>query len=121
MRRPAADLEDLERKINELTAAVIMQSPNFFGVVEDVRRAAEIAHRRGALLVMGFTEAVSLGILEPPPRPISSPASCSPSPSRPATADRMRASSPRARSSFGRCRAGWSARRRIRMAIARFA
>jgi glycine dehydrogenase subunit 1 len=62
----AADLDDLERKLNDLTAAVIVQSPNFFGVVEDVKRAAAIAHRRGALLVMGFTEAVSLGILEPP-------------------------------------------------------
>src|ERR1039458_5912764 len=62
----AAGLDDLERKLNDLTAAVIVQSPNFFGVVEDVKRAAEIAHRRGALLVMGFTEAVSLGILEPP-------------------------------------------------------
>jgi glycine dehydrogenase subunit 1 len=61
-----ADLDDLERKLNSLTAAVIVQSPNFFGVVEDVKHAAEIAHRRGALLVMGFTEAVSLGILEPP-------------------------------------------------------
>jgi glycine dehydrogenase subunit 1 len=62
----AADLDDMERQLNDLTAAVIVQSPNFFGVVEDVKRAAEIAHRRGALLVMGFAEAVSLGILEPP-------------------------------------------------------
>jgi glycine dehydrogenase subunit 1 len=61
-----ADLDDLERKLNDLTAAVIVQSPNFFGVVEDVKRAAALAHKRGALLVMGFTEAVSLGILEPP-------------------------------------------------------
>ena len=61
-----ADLDDLERKLNDLTAAVIVQSPNFFGVVEDVKRAAAIAHRRRALLVMGFTEAVSLGILAPP-------------------------------------------------------
>jgi glycine dehydrogenase subunit 1 len=62
----AADLDDLERKLNDLTAAVIVQSPNFFGVVEDLSRAAAVAHRRGALLVMGFTEAVSLGILAPP-------------------------------------------------------
>jgi glycine dehydrogenase subunit 1 len=60
------DLEDLDRKIDDLTAAVIVQSPNFFGVVDQVRAAAEIAHRRGALLVVVFTEAVSLGILEPP-------------------------------------------------------
>ena len=62
----AADLDDLERKLNDLTAAVILQSPNFFGIVEEVNRAASIPHRRGAMLLMGFTEAVSLGILEPP-------------------------------------------------------
>src|ERR1041385_8478510 len=60
------DLEDLERRIDDLTAAVVIQTPNFFGIVENVKAAAEIAHRRGALLVVIFTEAVSLGILEPP-------------------------------------------------------
>jgi glycine dehydrogenase subunit 1 len=62
----ALDLGDLESKINGETAAVIIQSPNFFGVVEDVRRAAEIAHKHGALLIFVFAEAVSLGLLEPP-------------------------------------------------------
>src|SRR5499427_8711118 len=60
------NLDDLESKIDDLTAAVIIQSPNFFGIVDQVRAAAEIAHRRGALLVVVFTEAVSLGILQPP-------------------------------------------------------
>src|SRR6202050_185121 len=60
------DTSDLEKKIDDQTAAVIVQSPNFFGIVEDVRRAAEIAHRHGALLIFVFTEAVSLGLLEPP-------------------------------------------------------
>src|SRR5258707_561773 len=60
------DLEDLEKKINAETAAVLIQSPNFFGVVENVKEAAEIAHAKGALLVYLFTEAVSLGILAPP-------------------------------------------------------
>ena len=60
------DLEDLERKLDDRTGAVIVQSPNFFGAVEPVKQAAEMAHRCGALLVMLFTEAVSLGILEPP-------------------------------------------------------
>jgi glycine dehydrogenase subunit 1 len=60
------DLDDLRSKVNNDTAAVILQSPNFFGVVDDVRAAAEIAHARGALLIVVFTEAVSLGILEPP-------------------------------------------------------
>jgi len=60
------DLEDLERQMDPLTAAVIVQSPNFFGIVDQVKAAAEIAHKSGALLVVVFTEAVSLGILEPP-------------------------------------------------------
>ena len=60
------DLEDLEKKLDDQTAAVMVQTPNFFGVVEKVKAAAEIAHRHGALLVVMFTEAVSLGILEPP-------------------------------------------------------
>ena len=60
------DTADLEKKIDDQTAAVIIQSPNFFGIVEDVKRAAEIAHSHGALLVFIFSEAVSLGLLEPP-------------------------------------------------------
>ena len=60
------DLEDLDRKLDPLTAAVIVQSPNFFGIVDQVKAAAEMAHRRGALLVVVFTEAVSMGIVEPP-------------------------------------------------------
>jgi len=59
------DLEDLDRKVDGLTAAIIVQSPNFFGIVDQVKQAAEIAHARGALLIAVFTEAVSLGILEP--------------------------------------------------------
>jgi glycine dehydrogenase subunit 1 len=61
----AIDLKDLESKIDGLTAAVIVQSPNFFGIVDQAKAAAEIAHSRGALLILVFTEAVSLGLLEP--------------------------------------------------------
>ncbi len=60
------DLEDLESKLDDLTAAVIIQSPNFFGIVDQVKAAAGIAHKRGALLIVIFTEAVALGLLEPP-------------------------------------------------------
>jgi len=60
------DLADLESRLNNQTAAVIIQSPNFFGIIEQVNAAAELAHKFGALLVFVFTEAVSLGILEPP-------------------------------------------------------
>jgi glycine dehydrogenase subunit 1 len=51
--------------LSDKIAAVIIQSPNIFGIVEDIIRAAELTHKRGALLVFVFTEAVSLGLLEP--------------------------------------------------------
>jgi glycine dehydrogenase subunit 1 len=60
------DVDDLSRRITTETAAVILQSPNFFGIVENVKQAAAIAHAQGALLVVLFSEAVSLGLLEPP-------------------------------------------------------
>ena len=59
------DLDDLERRLDAETAAVIVQSPNFFGVVEEVNAAAELAHRQGALLIHVIAEAAALGILEP--------------------------------------------------------
>ena len=60
------DLKELERTITDQTACVLIQSPNFFGTIEDVAAVAEIAHARGALLVVSIAEAVSLGIVEPP-------------------------------------------------------
>ena len=60
------DLAALEAAVTDQTAAVIVQSPNFFGIVEDIPQAAAIAHAKGALLVFVFTEAVSLGLLAPP-------------------------------------------------------
>ena len=60
------DVESLEQILDETTAAVIIQSPNFFGVVEDAKQIAELVHAKGALLIFVFTEAVSLGLLESP-------------------------------------------------------
>lgn len=60
------DLGDLDAKLTRETACVIIQSPNFFGIVEDTNAIAERAHAHGALLVYTFAEAVSLGLLEPP-------------------------------------------------------
>lgn len=62
----ALDLEDLERKLDGATAAVIVQSPNFFGIIEKIGAAAELAHGSGALLVDVFTEATALGITAAP-------------------------------------------------------
>jgi glycine cleavage system P protein (glycine dehydrogenase) subunit 1 len=47
-------------------AALVIQSPNFFGVLENASALAEIAHAHGALLVNTIAEAVSLGIVRPP-------------------------------------------------------
>ena len=60
------NLQELEKAITDHTACVLIQSPNFFGTVEDVASIAEIAHRHGAMLVVSIAEAVSLGIIEPP-------------------------------------------------------
>ncbi|MGH9772079.1 MAG: aminomethyl-transferring glycine dehydrogenase subunit GcvPA, partial [Candidatus Acidiferrales bacterium] len=49
-----------------LAAAVVVQSPNFFGILEDVPALADTAHEAGALLVTCVAEATSLGIVRPP-------------------------------------------------------
>jgi glycine dehydrogenase subunit 1 len=60
------NVAELEKLISPDTACVLIQSPNFFGTIEDVAAIAEIAHKNGAMLVVSIAEAVSLGIVEPP-------------------------------------------------------
>ena len=60
------NVKALEAAITPETACVLIQSPNFFGTIEDVAAIADIAHKHGALLVVAIAEAVSLGIVEPP-------------------------------------------------------
>ncbi|MEZ5345284.1 MAG: aminomethyl-transferring glycine dehydrogenase subunit GcvPA [Pyrinomonadaceae bacterium] len=57
--------EDLSKLDNE-TAAVVVQSPNFFGCVEDLKAIADKAHEVGALLIVVVTEAISFGLLKSP-------------------------------------------------------
>ena len=59
------DRQALLDAVDADTAAVLVQSPNFFGVIEDIAAVAAEIHAKGALLVAGFTEATSLGILKP--------------------------------------------------------
>jgi glycine dehydrogenase subunit 1 len=56
----------LESAIRDDVAAVVVQSPNFFGVIEQVPALANIGHSSGALLVVAVTEGVSLGLVRPP-------------------------------------------------------
>jgi glycine dehydrogenase subunit 1 len=60
------DLTALDAAITSETACVLVQSPNFFGTIEDVAAIAEIAHAKGALLIVSIAEAISLGIVKPP-------------------------------------------------------
>ncbi len=60
------DWRGLEKLVTTDTACVLIQSPNFLGAIEDAEAAAEIAHKKGALLAVSIAEAVSLGIVEPP-------------------------------------------------------
>jgi glycine dehydrogenase subunit 1 len=60
------DLAALEQSVSEETACVLVQSPNFFGVIEDIPAIAEIVHEKGTLLIVSIAEAISLGVVRPP-------------------------------------------------------
>src|SRR3989442_2022848 len=60
------DVADLERRIGNNVAAVVVQSPNFFGTIEQAHEIADIAHKHGALSIVNIAEAISMGILKPP-------------------------------------------------------
>jgi len=60
------DLEALDKAVDSETAGVLIQSPNFFGTIEDVAAVADLVHKKGAMLVVSIAEAVSLGIVKPP-------------------------------------------------------
>ncbi len=62
------DRDELARLLDDRTAALVTQSPNFFGVVEDVESLSGAAHGIKALSVAVVAEAVSLGLLEAPGR-----------------------------------------------------
>jgi glycine cleavage system P protein (glycine dehydrogenase) subunit 1 len=59
-------LSRVRERLSPRTACVVVQSPNFFGVVEDLTGFAEALHRNQALLVQAVAEPVSLGLLKPP-------------------------------------------------------
>jgi glycine dehydrogenase subunit 1 len=64
------DLEDLKKKLSDKVAAVIVQSPNFFGNIERLEELAAVVHEKGALLVVTVAEALSLGVLRAPGQPL---------------------------------------------------
>jgi glycine dehydrogenase subunit 1 len=64
--RGEIDVEDLNKRLDGDTSAIVIQSPNFFGVIENVEHISALAHEHQALSVVAVAEPVSLGMLEAP-------------------------------------------------------
>ena len=58
--------EDIAEMIDTDTACVVVQSPDVFGLIRDLKPIAAAAHAKGALLIAVVTEVMSLGLLESP-------------------------------------------------------
>jgi glycine dehydrogenase subunit 1 len=63
---PHGAAEDLTGLIDTSVSCVVVQNPDFFGQVRDLSALADKVHAAGALLVVVFTEVVSLGLVQPP-------------------------------------------------------
>lgn len=61
-----AATEDILAQIDDQTSCVVVQSPDFFGNLRDLKPIAAKAHAHGALLIAVFTEVVALGAVTPP-------------------------------------------------------
>ena len=60
------DSNGLKAALRDDVCALVVQSPNFFGAIENLATLAEAAHASGALLVTAIAEALSLGVVKPP-------------------------------------------------------
>jgi glycine dehydrogenase subunit 1 len=61
-----AGTEDILSQIDDSVSCVVVQTPDVFGNVRDLKAIADKAHQHGALLIAVFTEVVSLGLLQSP-------------------------------------------------------
>lgn len=62
----ATDIYAARSALSGESCAIIVQSPNFFGVVENLGAFASLAHENNSLFIASFSEAISLGLLKPP-------------------------------------------------------
>ncbi|MFB3851340.1 MAG: aminomethyl-transferring glycine dehydrogenase subunit GcvPA [Acidobacteriota bacterium] len=60
------DLEELKKLLNSEVSSVVVQSPNFYGVIEDVSLINKTISGQKPILITIVSEALSLAILEPP-------------------------------------------------------
>lgn len=65
MAEGVTDMDHLKSVVSKETAAVIIQSPNFFGIIEDLTEAEKIIHENKGLLI-NYVDPISLGILKSP-------------------------------------------------------
>jgi len=59
-------LENLRNKIKEGYSSFVIQSPNYFGIIENLNEIGKIIKESDTLFILTITEAISLGILKPP-------------------------------------------------------
>ncbi len=60
------DTNGVKAALRDDVCALVVQSPNFFGALENLGPLAEAAHASGALLVVAVAEGLSLGLVKPP-------------------------------------------------------
>jgi len=60
------DFPQLEKAMNDAVAGIVVQSPNFFGTIEDTAEVSSLAAKYGALSIVNVCEALSMGILRAP-------------------------------------------------------
>jgi glycine dehydrogenase subunit 1 len=60
-----ADIARLKSLIDQDTAALVIQNPNFFGQWEPIEGLADVVHRAGALFIV-VADPISLGLFRPP-------------------------------------------------------
>lgn len=66
MKDGITDMEDLASKMDDDVAAVVVQSPNFFGIVEDLKASADLVHKSKKAAIIASVDPISLGILKKP-------------------------------------------------------
>lgn len=61
----ATDIEKLKAELNKEIAAVVIQTPNFFGIIEELTEVEKLVHQNKSLLIVSC-DPISLGILKNP-------------------------------------------------------
>ena len=56
----------IEKLLDKDTSCVVIQQPNFFGSIEDIKTISEVVHKNNSILIVAITEPISLGLLKPP-------------------------------------------------------